>query len=479
MLWFGQITGVPTKNSGVPLIASYGTFRNWGLSRFTTGTSLSIVRSNSLLSFSNAFTSGTSGFYGVVGTVLSGGSARAFVNGNLIGSTSASSFSQTYSSNLTYVVNDATIEADSTSAFSLGALWSRQLSPGESALTSSDPTNFLLFPGDLTRAFLGARAPVANALGLASSISVPASMLFRDAKTLPVAATAPASLTRQTGLPIASGVSAPASLLRQTGEVLSVAVSAAVTLMRQIAAQFPVAGNLVAGLARETAELLSIAASAAASLSATPLISRTLAATVAATASLTRATGLAAAAVVASIASAASGKGLFLQVAASVLPRVSWVPSRLRVAANAARSVLRVRPASQATRIAVVTMASPQPIPLDDMRQSTTDSRGMDLSKVLSVENDTIVNISGVTVARVDGQSLGAEDLTITPGGYSAPFITANAAGLPATQVNWWQQVGAVAAAANVGYVVTVAYQTAAGRDLESDGFQLVTQTIG
>jgi hypothetical protein len=120
-------------------------------------------------------------------------------------------------------------------------------------------------------------------------------------------------------------------------------------------------------------------------------------------------------------------------------------------------------------------MSTPQPIVLNYMRQSTVDTRGLDLSQAVA-PGDTIASITSIVVVRNDGHSLSASDLTITPAGYAAPFIGTSRSGQANLSINWWQGVGAVG---TVGYTITVAFVTAAGAPLAYDAAQQVTATLG
>jgi hypothetical protein len=158
----------------------------------------------------------------------------------------------------------------------------------------------------------------------------------------------------------------------------------------------------------------------------------------------------------------------------------------LRRVANALRIVAasvanRVSTVARATRIAsVISMSTAQPVILDLMREGTTDTRGLDLYNALKVENDTVASITSITVVRTDGQPIGVGDLTITPSGFSNPWVSANGAAVPNVAINWWQQVGAsIASNGDVQYRITVAFTTAFGRPLEYDALQTVTETLG
>ena len=112
------------------------------------------------------------------------------------------------------------------------------------------------------------------------------------------------------------------------------------------------------------------------------------------------------------------------------------------------------------------------PTPIAEvMVTSSTDVRGIDLFAVLSPLGDTVASVSSVLVARTDGLPLTTYDLTTLPPGYAPPWVSVNAAGVPAMAVSWWQQVGTFAQIApsdcnEVTYLLTVNLITTAGRQL-------------
>jgi len=123
------------------------------------------------------------------------------------------------------------------------------------------------------------------------------------------------------------------------------------------------------------------------------------------------------------------------------------------------------------------------PARLGAMRQGDVDTRGLDLTNDLALVSDKIASITSVTVARRDGNAIGANDLTITPGGYQPPWLTAVAYGVPATPglvVNWWQTSGpAIANSGAVDYQITITAVTTAGRDLIRDCYCAVVSGLG
>jgi hypothetical protein len=125
-------------------------------------------------------------------------------------------------------------------------------------------------------------------------------------------------------------------------------------------------------------------------------------------------------------------------------------------------------------------VSSAIPIRLENMRDGSQDTRGLDLTAALKLESDTIVAIGSITVVRRDGQPISAGDLTATPPGASNPWVAANSAGALGQVGCWWQAAGAnVAALGAVDYQITVVLSTASGRVLPYDAYQLVTPAIG
>ena len=110
---------------------------------------------------------------------------------------------------------------------------------------------------------------------------------------------------------------------------------------------------------------------------------------------------------------------------------------------------------------------------LGEFRAGELDTRGYNFRRVLSFPGqgitDTVASVVEVTVARTDGQVVGAGDLTITPAGTTAPWVTNGLI------VTWWQTCGAdIADAGPVQYQITVTAQTAGGRTVKRDVMQTV-----
>lgn len=132
----------------------------------------------------------------------------------------------------------------------------------------------------------------------------------------------------------------------------------------------------------------------------------------------------------------------------------------------------------------VTTLSTTTPVYLDDvMAVSTVDSRGLDLYPALSPVGDTVASISGIMVKRTDGLPMAAGDLVITPPTYASPWISANAAGVPAMAINWWQGVGALSLISTDGgdvtYAIAVSFVTTANRRLTYTAVQVVSAEVG
>jgi len=133
--------------------------------------------------------------------------------------------------------------------------------------------------------------------------------------------------------------------------------------------------------------------------------------------------------------------------------------------------------------LTLVSGTSSDPVPLDEvMATSSVDARGLDLFALLSPLGDTIASISSVTVTRQDGLPVGVGDLLITPPNTINPWISANAAGVAAMAVNWFQGVGTLAqispSGIDVTYLLMVSLVTIAGRRLVFTASQVVSPTV-
>lgn len=101
----------------------------------------------------------TTGVYAFLGSFFPDSDDLMYLygNGNLLanasgGSTGSVQYTATTSFSVGYEV---TFGGHANAGMCVGAAWNRRLSPGESVLISADPTNFLLFPGDIARNVLG------------------------------------------------------------------------------------------------------------------------------------------------------------------------------------------------------------------------------------------------------------------------------------------------------------------------------------
>ena len=135
-----------------------------------------------------------------------------------------------------------------------------------------------------------------------------------------------------------------------------------------------------------------------------------------------------------------------------------------------------------ATFLVIITDVFASPVPLDEvMATSSLDARGLDLFFVLSPLADTVASVTAVTVTRQDGLPVGVGDLIITPPNTVTPWVSANAAGVAAMAVNWWQGVGTLAQISTDGndvtYLIAVTLTTVAGRSLVFTASQVVSAT--
>ena len=130
-----------------------------------------------------------------------------------------------------------------------------------------------------------------------------------------------------------------------------------------------------------------------------------------------------------------------------------------------------------------MTTLNAAPVRLGASRAGETDTRGIDFSLAM-VPGDTLASVTSVTVVRMDGQSTGPNDLTITPSGAVGPFIGTNAAGFPATVVAWWigsgtNIAGTPVVPTPVDYQGTVKAVTTLGATLIRDFYLMVVPGLG
>lgn len=124
-----------------------------------------------------------------------------------------------------------------------------------------------------------------------------------------------------------------------------------------------------------------------------------------------------------------------------------------------------------------------RPLRLGALRAGEIDTRGIDFTENLTLIGDAIVSVTSVVASRVDGGTMGVNDLTITPIGAVNPWITDAAYGKQSTLgpvVNWWQSAGASIATPNdVDYKITIKAVTATNRNIIRDCYQLVVSGLG
>ena len=116
---------------------------------------------------------------------------------------------------------------------------------------------------------------------------------------------------------------------------------------------------------------------------------------------------------------------------------------------------------------------NPQPERWGAMRAGNYDSRSRDTTPDLAVINDTILAIS-CSIARRNGQALTNQDLTWT--GLSSVDATSR---IVTVYLAVGYNVPGLTVNDPVDYVVTITVQTAGGRTLSWDAYQLVVAQIG
>lgn len=138
---------------------------------------------------------------------------------------------------------------------------------------------------------------------------------------------------------------------------------------------------------------------------------------------------------------------------------------------------------------------APLPERTGSSRAGSTDTRGHSFNDILVPVGDLITAITSITVARRDGNEIGADDLTITPSGYAAPWLTKPSWpptwGSPplsqltptstGTVVNWWFNSN-VALATNglpVDYQITITCTTQQNRTLVQDIYMTILPAMG
>ena len=513
---------------------------SWGLVRrgspniylyWNNGTSQNIEAVSSL-------TSGSWGSYCYVGTMSAGNNAYIYKNGILVQSGAAPAGSITYGATAITAVGIApgAITSYTNAGLCVGMLWNRQISHGEAAQLGVNPTAFLLYPTDLTRGLLGLWYGVkyqAYVTGFNNSGSTSLSAITRKsilASSSISAGEAVSKATRgavsvgstvnaaeglaslhkaaQTASGVSGGVNADTVSATVTRKASGTAVTGNMDEVRGAATRTAsatsetkstgssltgaVRGIIVAGFAKSldtsigayvrgvavasatkaSATVSSVASRAFSGISVTPV-------TTDSSASVARvgAFGISGSisGVVAKLGYIWSIRGLISTIG-NALVNARRVGRRPTVIAVMVSSLVRVQMTSSLVRVIMVpSMSSPTPVQLNDMRQSTIDARGIDLTCALT-PGDTVYSITSITVRRYDGQPIGSNDLSISPAGFSAPWITANSQGVANLVINWFQSVGA---AGSVLYVVTVSFVASSGTPLIYDCYQYVSATLG
>jgi hypothetical protein len=112
-----------------------------------------------------------------------------------------------------------------------------------------------------------------------------------------------------------------------------------------------------------------------------------------------------------------------------------------------------------------------------EFHEGELDTRAYSFARVLSFPGqsitDTVASVVSIVATRTDGQSMSANDLTITPAGAASPWITNGQI------VTWWQAAGAdIAANGPVTYQIEITVQTAGGRTVKRDCLQTVYAAV-
>lgn len=131
----------------------------------------------------------------------------------------------------------------------------------------------------------------------------------------------------------------------------------------------------------------------------------------------------------------------------------------------------------------MTTVLNGPPVRVGATRAGELDTRGIDFTNALPL-GDIIASVTSVTIVRRDGISTGANDVTITPNGAPAPWITANSLGVAGMVVNWWHNsgpliAGTVVAPTPVDYQGTVTAVSTAGRSVVRDFLIVAVPGLG
>ena len=159
-LWFGSVLGVSNTSAPCSIFGiSAGGGTNVGIGIFErndSNTNISFGWANSgglaeRYTIAGVLSSG--GVYSLLGSVTSHGTAYIYSGGQLIGREADASGGSAYFAEPNVAVtigsNPSLRTRYSGCGLYVGCIWNRQLSPGESATISADPTNFLLFEEDM------------------------------------------------------------------------------------------------------------------------------------------------------------------------------------------------------------------------------------------------------------------------------------------------------------------------------------------
>src|ERR1700757_625835 len=177
-LWFGQLANGANQGmfvGGLNNNTGSNPYYSWGIQRSSSG-QIDITTNASggyAISGFSPFASTNSGIYCLVGSLTMGGTIYVYSNGTFVGSSSAVSGTIAYTGSA--VVNVGTQQGLGRSAsagMAIGCVWNRQLTLGESARVSANPSAGLLFPRDLLYAAARSSGPTYIFLSLSSGLGL-------------------------------------------------------------------------------------------------------------------------------------------------------------------------------------------------------------------------------------------------------------------------------------------------------------------
>lgn len=153
-LWFGRAIAAVSGNTALICDSSTTLQSNWGFIRNTSAGQV-LYCYNELgaqVTYSSALVTG--GYSALLGSAGPAG-GQIWQSGVRKAVTATAMAANSYSSHSIWVGKQPNGGSFAGAGMCVGALWNRQLTPGESSRISADPTNFLVFPGDLAWAQMG------------------------------------------------------------------------------------------------------------------------------------------------------------------------------------------------------------------------------------------------------------------------------------------------------------------------------------